>query len=79
VTFYRSIPKGSEQGAIAAAAEAIGALAGHSGKGGGAGDAAGAHERNEEAQLALGRPAVAAHFGSSSLAHRPAWNTNELL
>src|SRR5207244_2734914 len=54
----RSIPKGGEQRAFAALAQAIGALAAHPGSGGRLADAAGAGERVEKPQLALGAPAV---------------------
>ena len=54
----RFIPKGGEQRAFTALAQAIGALAAHPGSGGGLADAAGAGERVEKPQLALGGPAV---------------------
>ena len=52
----RFIPKGGEQRASTALAQAIGALAAHPGSGGGLADAAGAGERVEKAKLALSGP-----------------------
>ena len=61
----RSRPQGREQGTLLAFAQAIGALAAHPGEGGGFDDAAGADKRIEEAELALGRPAVVPNLAAS--------------
>src|SRR5437773_2609137 len=52
------IPLSGEQSAVTAGAQAVGALAAHADGGGCLCDAVGAAKRVEEAELALGRPAV---------------------
>src|SRR4249919_1875363 len=80
VTFHHAIPGRGKQRTVAAGAEAIGALAAHPDRARGQSDAAGTAQRGKEAELALGRPAVAAGFTLYELrlgsAHRPAWNTS---
>ncbi|MES2326553.1 MAG: hypothetical protein V4499_04380 [Pseudomonadota bacterium] len=61
-----AIPKRAEESSVAAIAQAVGALAAHAGEGGSIDDAPCRRQRVEEAQLALGGPAVASD--SSALA-----------
>src|SRR5690348_13719079 len=67
----RLVPKGREQSAFAAVAQAIGACPAHARAGGGLADAAGAGERVEKLPLALGGPAVpSTPLGASSAVSR---------
>ena len=58
----RLIPKGGEQSAFAALAQAIGAFAAHTYLRGRLGHAAGARKHVEKAELALGGPSVLAEL-----------------
>ena len=74
------VPNGGEQGAVAAIAQPVRALAAHARRRGGHGDAASASEVVEEGELA-GCPAVAsgAAGARSSLLHRAVWSTKPML
>lgn len=74
-----AVPGEREQLATEARAQAVGAFAAHPHMGGRARDAARPGEDLEEAELALGRPAVAAGSASSGRlwrAHPGAWITS---
>jgi hypothetical protein len=76
----RPVPGEREQSSGNAGTQPVGALAAHPGERRGTSDAAGAGERGKEAELALGRPAVAAGLLLGiGLAHRPAWITKGVL
>ena len=81
---HRAIPGGREQARGIAAAKAIGAFPAHADGGGGGGDAIGAGEDVEEAELAVGSPAVPAAWLGNGAAipvrlHRPVWSTKRRL
>ena len=78
---HRAIPGGREQARGLAATKAIGAFPAHADGGGGGGDAISAGEDVEEAELAVGGPAVPAAWLAVAAVrlHRPVWSTKRRL